>query len=305
MLTEDFPQAALDNLAAYGPGIATAVIVLIAGWFLSRWLARLVVSALPARRAFDQTIRPLTAQLVRYGILIIALVIALGELGVQTTSILAVLGAAGLAVALALQDTLKNLAAGIMLIWLRPLRAGEYIDAEGIAGTVVGIGLFATELRSADGIYVFAPNQKIWDATITNYSRDVSRRFDLIVGIAYDADIAKAREVMLDLAREDSRVLADPSPVVYVNNLGDSSVDMMLRVWTRTDNYWDVRFELSEKVKLGFDAVGVEIPFPQVTLHTKGEEPPAIDTGKAPGKLAPGPPRQRRARPSSDNDGSD
>ncbi|HUV32912.1 MAG TPA: mechanosensitive ion channel domain-containing protein [Devosiaceae bacterium] len=286
MFTETFPQAVLDGLGNYGPGLATAVLVLVGGWFLSRWLSRLVTNAIPARRAFDDTLRPLTAQLVRYGILIIAIVIALGQLGVQTTSVLAVLGAAGLAVALALQGTLSNLAAGIMLIWLRPLRAGEYIDVGGIAGTVVEIGLFATRLRSAEGLFVFSPNNKIWDATITNYSRDRTRRFDLIVGIAYDADIARARKVMLGLAGKDARVLKDPAPVVYVNNLGASSVDMLLRVWTRTADYWEVRFELNEKAKLGFDEAGIEIPFPHLTLVTPDGEAPAIDANRAPGRTA-------------------
>jgi small conductance mechanosensitive channel len=274
VFTEDFPQAALDGLTQYGPAALSAAIVLIGGWFLSKWLSRLVIQAIPARRAFDDTIRPLTAQVVRYAILIFAIVIALGELGVQTTSILAVLGAAGLAIALALQETLRNLAAGIMLIWLRPLRAGEYIDAEGAAGTVMEIGIFATRLRSAEGIYVFVPNDKIWGATITNYSRDPSRRFDFIVGIAYQADIPRAREILLAIAHEDTRILTDPEPVVYVNNLGDSSVEMMLRVWIGTNDYWDVRLNISEKAKLGFDAAGIEIPFPQITLNAPAGAPP-------------------------------
>lgn len=286
MFNEDFPQAALDGLSQYGPAVVSAAVILIVGWFLSKWLSRLVVQAIPARRAFDDTIRPLTAQVVRYGILIFALVIALGELGVQTTSILAVLGAAGLAVALALQETLRNLAAGIMLIWLRPLRAGEYVDAEGAAGTVVEIGLFGTQLRNAEGIYVFVPNDKIWGATITNYSRDPTRRFDFIVGIAYQADIARAREILLDIAHNDPRVLDDPEPAVYVNNLGDSSVDIMLRIWTRTDDYWDVRLNLSEKAKLGFDQAGIEIPFPQLTLNAPAGESATLAVGESPDKPA-------------------
>ncbi|MEX0860581.1 MAG: mechanosensitive ion channel domain-containing protein, partial [Cucumibacter sp.] len=251
MFNPDFPKAVFDYFAQYGPPLLMAALVLVVGWFLSRWLSRLVSRAIPARRPFDETVRPLTAQLVRYGVFILAIVIALGELGVQTTSILAVLGAAGLAVALALQDTLKNLAAGIMLIWLRPLQAGEYIDAEGIAGTVVEIGLFATQLRNAEGVYVFTPNHKIWDATITNYSRDKTRRFDLIIGISHGADLARARKVLVEIAEAEPRVLKDPAPMVYVNNLAPASVEVMLRVWAKTEDYWDTRFALSEKAKLG------------------------------------------------------
>jgi len=295
VFNEDFPRAALDGLAQYGPAVLSAAIVMIVGWFLSKWLSRLVIQAMPARRAFDDTIRPLTAQIVRYGILIFAIVIALGELGVQTTSILAVLGAAGLAIALALQETLRNLAAGIMLIWLRPLKAGEYIDAEGAAGTVMEIGIFATRLRSAEGIYVFVPNDKIWGANITNYSRDPSRRFDFIVGIAYQADIARAREILLDIAHQDTRILKDPEPVVYVDNLGDSSVNVMLRVWIGTNDYWDVRLNISEKAKLGFDQAGIEIPFPQVTLNAPAGETPLLVVGEGRDKSAGGSP----AKPSS------
>lgn len=285
VLDSEIPQFLMQAILEYGPGILTAILVLIAGWWGSRWLSRLVIEALPTRHGFDDTIRPLTAQLVRYGILIFAIIIALGQLGVQTTSMLAVLGAAGLAVALALQDTLKNLAAGIMLIWLRPLRSGEYIDAEGIAGTVVEIGLFATQLRNAEGVYVFTPNNKIWDATITNYTRDPTRRFDLVVGIAYDSDIERARSELLAIARNDKRVLRSPEPVVYVNNLGASSVDMLLRVWSKTADYWDVRFALSEKAKIAFDKAGIEIPFPHMTLVTPPDSPPAIDV--LPGRQPP------------------
>ncbi len=296
VLDSEIPQVLIQAVLQYGPGILTAILVLIAGWWGSRWLSRLVIQALPSRHGFDDTIRPLTAQLVRYGILIFAIIIALGQLGVQTTSMLAVLGAAGLAVALALQDTLKNLAAGIMLIWLRPLRAGEHIDAEGIAGTVIEIGLFATQLRNVEGVYVFTPNNKIWDATITNYTRDPTRRIDLVIGIAYSSNIETARTVLLDLARADKRVLRSPEPVVYVNNLGASSVDMLLRVWTKTADYWNVRFALSEKAKIGFDGAGIEIPFPHMTLVTPPNEPPAIDALPTPQPQTPAQKEEKKKR---------
>lgn len=280
----ELTQTLLDFLLAYGPGVLTAILVIFAGWYLSGWLGRNLLNLLPKTSTIDETIRPLLTQLIRYGILVVALVIALGELGVQTTSILAVLGAAGLAVALALQGTLSNLAAGIMLIWLRPLKVGEYIDAQGVGGTVMEIGLFATRFQTADGLYVFTPNSTVWAATITNYSREATRRLDVIVGIAYDADIAKAKQVLLDVANSDMRVLSDPAPQIYVNALGASSVDILVRVWTPTVDYWDLKFFLTEQVKLALDEHAIEIPFPHVRLiapelEQRREAADAAETG--------------------------
>lgn len=279
--------------------LATGIVVLIGGWTLSRTLAHAVRRLLPRTHAFDETIAPMLSQVVRYGILVITIVIVLAQFGVQTTSILAILGAAGLAIALALQGTLANIAAGVMLIWLRPIAVGEYVDGEGLAGTVVEVGLFGIRLRTADGIYVFAPNSKLWAAAITNYSREPRRRLDTKVGISYDADIAKARKVLLEIARDD-RVLADPAPAVYVAALGASSVDMLLRCWVKTADYWDVLYEFNERAKLGLDHAGVEIPFNKLDVnilttpdnsagevsqprrkprvpHIEGSEPPASE----------------------------
>lgn len=253
----------LNNLMA----LLVAVIVLVVGWALSRTLSRAVSRMLPNTRAFDDTITPLISQLVRYSVLLITLIIVLSQFGVQTTSILAVLGAAGLAIALALQGTLANIASGVMLIWLRPIAVGEYIDGEGLAGTVVEIGLFGVRLLTADGVYVFAPNSKLWAAAITNYSRESRRRLDINVGIAYDADIAKAREVLMDMARGEERVLPDPEPVVYVSELASSSVNLILRCWVATSDYWPVRFQFIENAKLGLDKANVEIPFNKVDVH--------------------------------------
>ena len=193
--------------------------------------------------------------------------------GVQTTSILAVLGAAGLAIALALQGTLSNIAAGVMLIWLRPIATGEYIDTDAASGTVMEIGLFATRLKSADGVYVFAPNSTIWNTRITNYTREKTRRLDLKVGIGYGDDMSAARDIMLAMAKADGRVKADPEPVVYVSNLGDSAVEMMLRIWVPTPDYWAVLFEFTEQAKRDFDAAGISIPFNQIDVHLPGDAP--------------------------------
>ncbi|MEJ2459893.1 MAG: mechanosensitive ion channel family protein [Novosphingobium sp.] len=197
------------------------------------------------------------------------------------------LGAAGLAIALALQGTLSNIAAGVMLIWLRPIAVGEYIDAEGTAGTVVEIGLFATRLRAADGVYVFAPNSVIWNKRIANYSRETRRRIDIKVGIGYGDDISKARDVLMKIAADETRVLADPAPEVHVSGLGDSSVEMLLRVWVPNVDYWTILFAFTERAKRDFDANGISIPFNQLDVHLDGaaaETPPAKPAAKAPAK---------------------
>lgn len=253
----------INNVAS----LATAIIILVVGWTAARFVAGMVTNLLPNARGVDKTIAPLLAQSARYGILIFTVVIALSQLGVQTTSVLAVLGAAGLAIALALQGTLSNVASGVMLIWLRPVSTGEYIDGQGVAGTVVEIGLFGTRLRTADGVYVFVPNSQLWNSAITNYSRETRRRIDLRVGIAYDADIAAARKAMMKIATSDKRVLPDPAPVVYVETLGDSAVTMLLRLWVPTSDYWDALFQFTEEAKLAFDKAGIEIPYNKLDIN--------------------------------------
>lgn len=241
--------------------VVAAIVIFIAGWIVSRLAADSVRRTLPRAGHFDDTITPLLAQTARYGVLIIALVMALTQLGVQTTSVLAVLGAAGLAIALALQGTLANIAAGVMLIWLRPFAVGDYIDGNNVAGTVIEVGLFATRLKSADGVYVFAPNSQIWNAKLTNYSREATRRLDLQVGIGYESSIDKARTALMGIATTDERVLKDPAPIVYVESLGSSSVDMLLRIWVATSDYWNVKFEFTELIKREFDKNDIEIPY--------------------------------------------
>ena len=271
-------------LTANAVAIVTGLVILVAGWVLSRLASQALRQVLQGSRRFDKTIAPLLADLVRYAILLLAVIMALNQMGVQTTSILAVLGAAGLAIALALQGTLSNIAAGVMLIWLRPIATGEYIDTDEVAGTVVQIGLFATRLKSADGVYLFAPNSIIWNTRITNYSREKTRRLDLKVGIGYGDDISKARDVLMKIAK-DERVMADPEPAVYVSNLGDSAVEMMLRLWVKTPDYWNVLFDFTERAKRDFDKAGISIPFNQLDLHLDGA--PAEVLAKAPASKAP------------------
>ncbi len=266
--------------ASYSVDVLGAVVTMVVGWTLAGWARRGVLRATSRLTWMDQTLRPLLASLARYGVLVITVVAVLNQFGVETTSIIAVLGAAGLAVGLALQGTLSNVAAGLMILILRPFRVGDYIDAGGVAGTVVELGLFITELTTPDNRYISVPNSVVFGGIITNYSRHSRRRLDVPVGVAYGADLAMARRVLLDLAHADSRVHQDPPPQVLVIALADSSVNLTLRVWTSGAEIWMLNFDLNEAVKNALDAAGIEIPFPQrvVELRGGGVAPPDPST---------------------------
>ncbi|MGJ8530294.1 mechanosensitive ion channel family protein [Maritalea sp.] len=259
-------SAFLDWGLAQSQTLLIALVILAAGWFIARWLSAMAAKLIPNSKALDETVTPMVTQVLQYLVFLTFVVIALGQLGVQTNSIIAVIGAAGLAIALALQGTLSNIAAGVMLIWLRPFNVGDYIESSAVSGTVKQVGLFATRLRTIDGLYVFTPNAKIWDATITNYSKELTRRLSFDVGIDYAADIDLARKTLLETVMADERVLSTPEPVVYVMNLGASSVDLQLRAWTRTEDHWETRMAMNETCKKALDAAGVEIPFPHMHI---------------------------------------
>ncbi len=261
MSLEAFTAAISTWTSEHTYSIAVGLIALAVGLWLSRLLPAQLRKILARSSAVDDTIGPVLCQLVRYGILIVTAIIVLSQFGVATTSILAVLGAAGLAIALALQGTLSNIAAGVMLIWLRPFSTGEYISCSAAEGTVDEIGLFATKLHQADGLYLFVPNSRLWNTSILNYSRRPDRRIDLRVGIAYEADLAKARKTLLTLAARDARVLASPAPSVHVEELADSAVILSFRCWTPTGINWDTKIDLREDVKLALDKAGIEIPY--------------------------------------------
>ena len=249
------------------PNAVAAILILIFGfWFASR-AKRVVVAALGSKAHVDSTLTPILGSAVRYAILVLVLVVALGQLGIQTTTIIAALGAAGLAIGLALQGTLSNIAAGLMLLWLRPFGKGDYIDAEGVAGTVVEVGLFSTEMHSWDGLYQFVPNSQLWNKHLTNYSRLPSRLVDLTFGVGYSDNLELAKKTLLDIAREDKRVHDDPEPYAYIDALGDSAVNVRVRVETSTGDYWAVRRYMTEEGKLRLEKAGLSIPFPQRDVH--------------------------------------
>ena len=266
---EKLLSALMDWAAAVVPQFIGALVLLVVGWWIAGRAKRAVASLLERQDRIDAMLSSVIASLVRYSILIVVLVAVLGQLGVQTTSILAALGAAGLAIGLALQGTMSNIAAGMMLLWLRPFRVGDYIDTGGVAGTVKELGLFASELHSWDGIYQFVPNAELWNKRIVNYSRLPTRLVDLAFGVDYGDDVVKGQEVLRKMASDDQRVASDPAPLTFVDELGDSAVVLRLRVWAAASDYWDLRRALTERGKVVLEAAGLSIPFPQRDLHIK------------------------------------
>lgn len=267
----DAAQAAMREASelavAYSFSILGAIVLLIVGFVFAGILKRWTYSGLGRFESFDETLRKFFAKVVRYAVLALVIIAVLAQFGVQTASIIAALGAVGLAIGLALQGTLQNIAAGIMLLVLKPFRVGEYVDCGSVSGTIEEIGLFATEFKRIDGLYVLAPNSELWNTPVTNYSRNPLRRNDLTIGIGYGDDIELAQQTLADLAARDGRVLDDPAPATFVGELGDSAVAVTLRYWTTTPDWWQTRLDMTKAGKQAFDAKGITIPFPQRDVH--------------------------------------
>lgn len=236
-------------LAGNGVALLSALAVLLGGWYLSHFVARAIKGVLPRAYGVDKNFAPLLSQVARYGIIVFAVVTALSFIGVSSTSIYAVLGAAGLAIALGLQNTLSNIAAGIMLIWLQPIAIGEYIVGDGVAGVVVEIGLFGTRLRSTSGLYIFTPNQKLWNSAITNHSREPHRRIDVNITVPDTINVAQARKAMLKIATGDRRVQVDPPPTVHVESFAGDKIVLQLRAWVPTPQYLPALRDMTERTK--------------------------------------------------------
>ncbi|SDX82325.1 Small-conductance mechanosensitive channel [Collimonas sp. OK242] len=251
----------LESSLHYGLNAVLAIITLAVGWWLSSRFAN-ALDRVMTRASLDATLRPVLRSVLLWLIRLITLVAVLGQFGVQTASIVAVLGAAGLAIGLALQGTLQNIAAGMMLLFLRPFQVGEYISNGSIEGTVDEIGLFATKLTKADGICLFAPNNQLWNSALTNYSRNNTRRIDMPIGISYKDDPAVAMKALRKLLLADERILATPAPLVVVTDHAESAVMLNLRAWTSTSEYWAVRWSIAQNVQAALSAVNCTIPFP-------------------------------------------
>ena len=258
-------------LIGYGPRVVAALLILAAGYLAARVL-RAVVRRLMARARVDETLVSFVGNLTYMLLLAFVVIATLEKLGVNTTSFAAVIAAAGLAIGLALQGSLGNFASGFLIIFLRPFRAGDYVEAAGIAGTVEAINVFATELKTPDNKLIIVPNSAITSSNITNYSAKATRRVDMVFGIGYGDDVQTAKEILQRILAEDPRILEDPAPVVAVSELADSSVNFVVRPWVARADYWNVFWDTSERVKLEFDAHGITIPFPQRDVHLHSTE---------------------------------
>lgn len=257
-----------ELLLSYAVNIVAAVAILLAGMIVARLVSG-AVNRLMLARSIDSTVADFLSALVRYGIVAFTLIAALSRVGVQTASVIAVLGAAGLAVGLALQGSLSNLAAGVLLVTFRPFRTGEYVDLGGIAGTVLHVQIFSTTLRTSDGKIVVVPNGKIIAGNIINFSREPARRNEFIIGVAYDADIDQVKHILTEIITSEERVLKDRDIIVRVHELGPSSVNFVIRAWSKSGDLQNVYWDVLERIKKALDANGIGIPYPQMDVHVR------------------------------------
>ncbi len=256
----------INVLTTYGLQIIAAAIILVVGLWLAKKIKALFVKALQKREVDATLVGFLSSSL--YGALVVFVVIAaIGKLGVQTTSFVAVIGAAGLAVGLALQGSLSNFASGVLLILFKPFQAGNFIKAGGEMGTVVEVNILTTELKTPDNIKIIMPNSQVMGGPITNFSAHPTRRVDMTIGVSYSDDLNKAKRLIEELIEADQRILKEPAPQVAVANLGDSSVDFVVRPWVNAADFWAVKFDFTKAIKEKFDEAGVSIPFPQRDVH--------------------------------------
>ncbi|HGN9372545.1 TPA: small-conductance mechanosensitive channel MscS [Citrobacter pasteurii] len=257
-----------ELLLSYAVNIVAAIAIVIIGMIVARIVSN-TVNRLMVARKIDATVADFLSALVRYGIIAFTLIAALGRVGVQTASVIAVLGAAGLAVGLALQGSLSNLAAGVLLVMFRPFRAGEYVDLGGVAGTVLNVQIFSTTMRTVDGKIVVIPNGKIIAGNIINFSREPVRRNEFIIGVAYDSDIDQVKKILTDIIQSDDRILKDREMTVRLNELGASSINFVVRVWSHSGDLQSVYWDVLERIKREFDANGISFPYPQMDVNFK------------------------------------
>lgn len=255
----------------YGIKIIAAVAIFVVGRWIAKALAN-VVRRLMTKSKVDATLISFVGNLTYIALLTIVVIAALNQLGIQTTSFIAIIGAAGLAIGLALQGSLANFAAGVLLIIFRPFKRGDYIEGAGVAGTVEEIQIFTTQLKTPDNKTIIIPNAKLTGDNIVNYSAKDTRRLDMVIGVSYSDDIQKVKEVLQDILAKDERVLEDPASTIGVLDFGDNSVNFAFRPWVKTAEYWNLYWDLTAAIKNRFDAEGITIPFPQRDVHIFKEE---------------------------------
>jgi len=262
-------ETILDSyVIPWGINIVLAAVIFIVGRIVSKILVN-IVRRLLTKAKIDSILVNFICSILSALLLLFIIIAALDQLGVNTTSMIALLGAAGLAVGLALQGSLQNFASGVMLIIFRPFTKGDFVEAGGVSGTVEKISIFSTLMRTGDNREIIVPNGGIYGGTIINFSARETRRIDLVFGIGYDDDLKKAQDILRNLVNSDDRILKDPETLIAVSELADSSVNFVVRPWVKSGDYWAVKFNLTENVKLAFDEQGISIPYPQMDIHTK------------------------------------
>ncbi|MGD8991332.1 MAG: mechanosensitive ion channel [Desulfobacterales bacterium] len=266
MNVEQLVAKGYELLTVFGVKILAALAVFIIGRWVVKYMRRLTIRIME-KREVDPTLTKFVTNLIYVALLTFVIVAALGMLGIQTTSFIAVLGAAGLAIGLALQGSLSNFAAGVLMIIFRPFKVGDLIEAAGVTGVVEEIQIFTTQLVTPDNKTIIIPNAQITGDTITNYTRKGTRRADMVIGIGYDDDIDKARTIISDVLSQDERILEAPATNIAVSELADSSVNFAVRPWVKVEDYWGVIFDATETIKKRFDAEGISIPYPQRDVH--------------------------------------
>jgi len=266
LFSEETINQIKEILAVYGLKVIAAIAIFIIGKIISKLIKSGLAKAM-AKAKSDPILISFTTNMIYAALLAFVIIAALGQLGIQTTSFIAILGAAGLAVGLALQGSLSNFAAGVLMIIFRPFKQGDFIEGAGVAGVVEEVHIFNTIMRTGDNKTIIIPNGSLMNDNIINYSSKPTRRLDLVIGIGYDDDIKKAKNVLDELMQNDARILKDPTPTIGLLELADSSVNFAVRPWVKSDDYWDVHFDLLESIKLRFDSESISIPYPQQDLH--------------------------------------
>jgi small conductance mechanosensitive channel len=276
MNTENLPDLGFDwaqlieMVKTTGADLAINIVTALAIFFIGKWVAGLLtkgVRTLMQRQEVDKTLETFVGNFAHMVLMVFVVIAAIGAVGVQTTSLIAVVGAAGLAVGLALQGSLSNFASGVLIVLFRPYKVGDWVEAAGISGSVVEVQILTTILKTGDNKQVIVPNSQIMGSIITNYSANDTRRVDLVIGVSYDDDLDKTRKTLEELVAADDRILDDPAVTIAVSALADSSVNFVVRPWVKTADYWGVMFDLTEAIKKRFDEEGISFPYPQQDVH--------------------------------------
>jgi len=252
--------------STFGIKLIAAIAIFIIGRIIAKGIRKLIVKVMDKRKV-DKTISSFISSLTFSALLVFVILAALSQLGIQTTSFMAIIGAAGLAIGLALQGSLSNFASGFLIILFKPFKVGDYVDAGGVSGIISKISVFTTEINSLDNKKIIVPNSQIMNGTIINYTAEKTRRVDLVFGVGYNSDLKRVKDILLGIIEKHELILKNPESFVRMGKMNDSSLDFTVRVWTKTEDYWTVYFDLTEQVKIEFDKNGINIPFPQMDVH--------------------------------------